>query len=146
MRHYEDIAVGETVELGSYEVTREEVTTFAEQYDPQPIHVDEAAATESIYGGLIASGWHTAAICMRLLVEGFLDGTASMGSPGLDELRWRRPVRPGDTVSARVEILDKSPSESRDDRGYVENRVVGTNQDGDEVLVWRATNIVGRRG
>ncbi len=145
MRYYEDIAVGERVELGSYTVTKAEIREFAEQYDPQPIHVDEAAAAESVYGGLIASGWHTAAVCMRLLSEGFLNETASMGSPGLDELRWLAPVRPGDTLSASVEILDTRPSESREDRGYVKNRLVGENQEGDDVISWEATNIIGRR-
>lgn len=145
MRYYEDIAVGEEVELGSYTFTKEEILTFAEQYDPQPFHVDEEAATESIYGGLIASGWHTGSVCMRLLAQGFLNETESMGAPGLDELNWHRPVRPGDTISASIEILDKSPSSSRDDRGYVKNRVVGRNQDGEDVLSWEATNIIGRR-
>jgi acyl dehydratase len=145
MRYYEDIAVGERVELGSHTLSKEEIRTFAERYDPQPIHVDEAAAEASMYGGIIASGWHTAAVCMRLLAEGFLNETASMGSPGLDELRWLAPVRPGDTLSASIEILDKRPSESRDDRGYVKNRMVGRNQEGDDVISWAATNIVGRR-
>ena len=146
MRYYEDITVGETVALGSYEFTKEEMTRFAAQYDPQPIHVDEAAAAESIYGGVIASGGHTGAVCMRLLVDGFLSDVASMGAFGLEELRWRRPVRPGDTVSAEVEILEKSPSGSRDDRGYVTNRLVGRNGDDEDVIEWRATNIIGRRG
>jgi acyl dehydratase len=82
---------------------------------------------------------------MRLLAEGFLNETASMGSPGLDELRWLAPVRPGDSLSASVEILDRRPSESRDDRGYVKNRMIGRNQAGDDVISWEATNIVGRR-
>jgi acyl dehydratase len=145
MRYYEDIAVGERVELGSHTLSKDEIRTFAERYDPQPIHVDEAAAEASVYGGLIASGWHTAAVCMRLLAEGFLNETASMGSPGLDELRWLAPVRPGDSLSASVEILDRRPSESRDDRGYVKNRMIGRNQAGDDVISWEATNIVGRR-
>jgi acyl dehydratase len=145
MRYYEDITVGERVELGSHTVTKAEIREFAERYDPQPIHVDEAAAAESVYGGLIASGWHTAAVCMRLLAEGFLNETESMGSPGLDELRWLAPVRPGDTLSASVEILDTRPSESREDRGYVKNRLVGRNQEGDDVITWEATNIIGRR-
>jgi acyl dehydratase len=145
MRYYEDIAVGERVELGSHTLSKDEIRTFAERYDPQPIHVDEAAAEASVYGGLIASGWHTAAVCMRLLAEGFLNETASMGSPGLDELRWLAPVRPGDSLSASVEILDRRPSESRDDRGYVKNRMIGRNQADDDVISWEATNIVGRR-
>jgi acyl dehydratase len=143
--HYEDIEVGEVRELGSYQVSKHELTTFAEQYDPQPIHVNEAAARESIHGGVIASGWYTASVCMRLLVDGFLNDTVSMGSFGLDELRWRAPVRPGDTITARHEITDKRESGSRNDRGYVQNELVAHNQDDEEVVFWRATNIFGKR-
>lgn len=143
--HYEDIDVGEVRELGSYRVTADELTAFAERYDPQPIHVNETVARESIHGGVIASGWHTASICMRLLVDGFLNDAASMGSFGLDELRWRAPVRAGDTITARSEITDKRESSSRNDRGYVQNELVAHNQNGQEVVFWRATNIFGKR-
>jgi acyl dehydratase len=143
--HYEDIEIGEVRELGSYRVATDEITEFAEQYDPQPIHIDEAAARESIHGGIIASGWYTASVCMRLLVNGFLNETVSMGSFGLDELRWRAPVRPGDTINARHEITDKRESSSRDDRGYVQNELVAHNQHDEEVAFWRATNIFGKR-
>jgi acyl dehydratase len=143
--HYEDIDVGSVHDLGSYRVSTDELTAFAEQYDPQPIHVDEAAAGESIHGGVIASGWHTASACMRLLVDEFLNDTASMGSFGLDELRWRTPVRAGDTISARSEITDKRESSSRDDRGYVQNELVAHNQHDEEVVFWRATNIFRKR-
>ncbi|WP_233261532.1 MaoC/PaaZ C-terminal domain-containing protein [Vitiosangium sp. GDMCC 1.1324] len=95
MRYFEDFQVGQVLELGSYVVTREEILAFARQYDPQPFHVDEEAGRQSIYGSIIASGWQTAAICHRLLVRAVLEGSSSMGSPGLDELRWLRPVRPG---------------------------------------------------
>jgi acyl dehydratase len=144
-RHYEDIEVGEVHDLGSYQVSAEEIQRFAERYDPQPFHVDPEAATESPYGGPIASGWHTGSICMRLAVEGFLNDTVTMGAFGLDELRWRTPLHAGDTVSATLEITGKRESGSRDDRGYIENEVTGTNGDGGEVIFWRATNIFGRR-
>lgn len=144
--YYEDIDVGDTRDLGSYRVTEDEFTAFAEQYDPQSIHLDEAAARDSVYDGVIASGWYTASVCMRLLVDGFLNEAASMGSFGLDELRWSTPVRAGDTISARNEITDKRASESRNDRGYVQNELIAHNQDGEEVVFWRATNIFGKKG
>jgi acyl dehydratase len=140
VRYFEDVGVGETHDLGSYTADREELLAFARRYDPQPIHVDPAVAADTPYGGLIASGWHTASAVMALLVEGFLGGAATIGSFGLDELRWRAPVRPGDVVHAEVEVLDTTPSESREDRGYVENAVRATVDD-DEVIYWRATNI-----
>lgn len=143
--YFEDFEEGAVYELGSYTVPAEEMRAFAERYDPQPIHVDERAADESMYGGLIASGWYTASVCMRLVVDGLFADAASMGSFGLDELRWHAPVRAGDTLSATVEVLETRPSASRDDRGYVRNRVAGTNQDGDEVIHWIASNIFGRR-
>lgn len=143
--YYEDLDVGDVHELGTYRVTKDELTTFAEQYDPQSIHIDEQAAQESIHGGLIASGWYTASVCMRLLVDELLRDAASMGSFGLDELRWRTPVRAGDTISAHNEVTGKKASSSRDDRGYVENDLTASNQDGEEVVFWRATNIFGKR-
>lgn len=143
--YYEDIEVGEIRELGEYRVSKDEFTAFAAQYDPQPIHTDEAAAQNSIYGEIIASGWYTASVCMRLLVDGFLSEAASMGAFGLDELRWSTPVRAGDTISVRNEITDKRPSDSRNDRGYVQNEVTAHNQVGEEVVFWRATNIFGRK-
>jgi acyl dehydratase len=143
--YYEDIATGDVRDLGRASVTEADIVAFAEQFDPQPLHVDPDAARESPYGGLIASGWHTACVCMRLLAENFLNDTVSYGAFGLDELRWQNPVRPGDTIRVEHRVLSKRPSESYDDRGYVENEVVGY-VDGDEVVYWRATNIVGRRG
>lgn len=143
--YYEDIEMGEVRELGTYSVTKDELTAFAQRYDPQPIHVDEAAAQESMYGGVIASGWYTASVCMRLLVDELLKDAASMGSFGLDELRWTTPVRAGDTISAHNEITEKRESESRDDRGYVQNELTAHNQEGEEVVFWRATNIFAKR-
>lgn len=144
-RHYEDVEVGSVHDIGSVTVSEEEIRAFAERYDPQPIHVDPDAAAASPYGGLIASGWHSACLCMRLLAENYLNGTDSHGSFGLDELRWKNPVRPGDTIEAEHRVLSKRPSESGNERGYVEGEVTGR-VDGDEVVYWRATVIFGRRG
>jgi acyl dehydratase len=121
-RFFEDFTVGSVEEFGRYDVTEEEVLTFAEQYDPQWFHTDpDRAREESMYGGLIASGWHTTAMMMRMLVDEFLSETASLGAKGVDELRWRRPVRPGDTLSLRLEVLSKKAE--RPDRGLVESRI-----------------------
>lgn len=143
--YFEDVEVGESHELGSRTVTREEILEFAEEYDPQPFHVDEGAAEESMYGGLIASGWHTAALSMRLFVDGWMTDRASMGARGVDELRWYRPVRPGDTLSASVEVLGKRPSESAPDRGHVRTKLVGRNGGGERVISWTALGMIERR-
>jgi acyl dehydratase len=143
--YFEDVAVGDVVEYGEHTFTGEGIVAFAEEFDPQPFHVDEAAAAESPYSGLIASGWHTASVCMRLLVEGVLSEWASMGARGLEELTWHHPVRPGDTLSIRSEILDTWPSESKSDRGYVRWKLDGINQDDEVVLTWVAVGMVARR-
>ncbi|WP_247004186.1 MaoC family dehydratase [Halosolutus gelatinilyticus] len=143
--YFEDIAEGTVRDLGSYAVPKDEMMAFAERYDPQPIHVDEEAAAESVFGAVIASGWYTASVCMRLFVDGFLGETASIGSPGLDELAWSEPVYAADTLLVKNEILETRPSRSRNDRGYVRNQIRAYNQDGDEVLEWTGTNILLRR-
>lgn len=143
-RYFEDFEIGEADEYGSHTMTKEELVTFAERYDPQPFHVDEDAAVESPFGGLIASGWHTAVVCQRMLVESLTE-TASMGGRGVDELRWHRPVRPGDTLTIATEILDKRPSESAPDRGYVDVRVTGQNQNDDPVISWILLGMFERR-
>lgn len=136
-RYFEDTEVGEVYELdGRYEVTEEEVVEFAEKYDPQPFHLDPEAAKESIFGELAASGWHTASMCMRLLVDGFLEPETSMGARGVDELRWKRPVYPGDTLRVEVEIVDKRVSESRPEMGHVRTKMTGYNQHDDPVIQW----------
>ncbi|ELZ09830.1 MaoC domain-containing protein dehydratase [Natrinema thermotolerans DSM 11552] len=145
MRYYEDIEVGETREFGEYHVTKEEVLEFAEQYDPQPFHTDEEAAEESAFGELVASGWHTAAMCMRMLVDGPIQDRASMGARGVDELRWKQPVKPGDTLSVRTEIVDKRVSESDPTRGYVDSKLEGINQDDDVVISWIGLGMIARR-
>jgi acyl dehydratase len=145
MRYYEDIEVGETHEFGEYHVTQDEVIEFAEQYDPQPFHTDPEAAKDSAFGELVASGWHTAAICMRMLAEGPLTERASMGARGVDELRWRQPVRPGDTLHLRTEVLDKRVSESDPNRGYVDSKLEGIRQDGEVVISWIGLGMIARR-
>ncbi|OAQ52599.1 acyl dehydratase [Natrinema mahii] len=145
MRYYEDIEVGETREFGEYHVTKEEVLEFAGQYDPQPFHTDEEAAEDSAFGELVASGWHTAAMCMRMLVDGPIQDRASMGARGVDELRWKQPVKPGDTLSVRTEIVDKRVSESDPTRGYVDSKLEGINQDGDVVISWIGLGMIARR-
>ncbi|WP_254536911.1 MaoC family dehydratase [Halomarina litorea] len=134
---YEDVTVGETRSFGEYEVTREEILRFAGQYDPQPFHVDEEAAESSMFGGLVASGWHTAAMTMRMLVDGELNESGALGAVGVDELRWPNPVRPGDTLSIETEVLEKEPF--REGIGLVHSRTVTTNDDGETVM-----SMVGR--
>jgi acyl dehydratase len=144
-RYFEDFEVGDVYEPDArYEVTRDEIVEFAERYDPQRFHLDEDAAEESLFGSLAASGWHTTAMCMRLLVDGVLD-EASMGARGIDEIRWNRPVHPGDTLRIEVEVLDKRPSESRPEIGHVRTRLVGYNQDDEAVVEWVALGMFRRR-
>jgi acyl dehydratase len=107
--YFEDIEVGETRTFGEREVTREEILEFAERYDPQPFHTDETAAADSMFDGLIASGWHTAAMTMELLVTNVFAESAATGAVGVDELRWPNPVRPGDTLSVQTEVIDTEP-------------------------------------
>jgi len=133
-RFFEDYRVGEVFEFGDELVTEQEIVEFANRYDPQPFHVDPAAATNSSFGGLIASGWMTAGIMMRMLVEHFISREAGMGSPGIDELRWLRPVRPGDRLRTRVTILETRRSSSKPDRGMVLTLDEVLNQDGDVVM------------
>ncbi|GGL55717.1 MaoC family dehydratase [Halocalculus aciditolerans] len=132
--YYEDLSVGDVESFGSYEVTEAEVVEFAERYDPQWFHTDPEAAEESIYGGLIASGWHTASMTMRLLVDGHFTNAASLGAAGLEELRWPNPTRPGDVLTAEIEILEKRVSESNPDRGIVTTKTTTTNEEGETKL------------
>lgn len=131
MDYFEDLTVGETAEFGTYEVTADEMTSFAEQYDPQPFHTDPEAAAETPFGGLVASGWHTASVTMRLLVDAHLSEGAARGALGVDDLRWRRPVRPGDELTVRTEIVDK---EDWDDENGLVSIEITTEVDGETVL------------
>jgi acyl dehydratase len=145
VRHWEDFEAGQVFELGRRTVTRDEIVAFAREFDPQPFHVDEDAAAGSPFGGLIASGWHTAALFMRMYVDALLNEAASMGSPGVEELRWSAPVRPGDTLHGRVTVLDTSPSAKRRDRGTIRARLEMTNQRDELVLTMVARGYFGRR-
>lgn len=134
-RFFEDYEVGETAEFGNdYLITEEEIVGFARKYDAQPFHVDPEAARQTIYGGLIASGWMTGSVMMSMLVEHYISPLSSMGSPGIDELRWHKPVRPGDRLHLRVTILEKRRSESKPDRGVVRVRQEAVNQNGETVM------------
>ena len=144
-QYFEDFRPGQTVERGSRTVTEEEIVAFARQWDPQPFHTDPEAARDSVFGGLIASGWHTGAMWMRLYVDSHLGGSASQGSTGVEELRWLAPVRPGDTLTGRLEVLEAVPSERRPDRGTVRIRAEMVNQDGVTVMSMTSRGHFGRR-
>jgi acyl dehydratase len=134
VRYFEDFVVGERHVLGSHAVTEEEILAYARRYDPQPFHVDPEAAKRSIFGGLIASGWHTCALLMRLSVEEQQrTGAAGIGSPGIDSCRWLKPVRAGDTLTGTTEVLETWPSRSKP-MGFVRRRSEMTNQRGEVVL------------
>jgi len=143
--YLEDFSAGQSLELGSRSVTKEEIISFATQFDPQPFHVDEAAARKSIFGGLIASGWHTTSLLMRLMVDGLLSHSTSMGSPGIDQIRWLLPVRPGDTLSARGIVQQVTPSSSKPDRGVVHTRYEVRNQKGELVMTMDGMGMFKRR-
>jgi acyl dehydratase len=143
--YLEDFEPGSVHAAGSVQLSEQEILEFGRRYDPQVFHIDPEAARTTIYGGLIASGWQTVAVTMRLLVDHVFGATASMGSPGVDEIRWLRPVRPGDTLSARVTVLDVRPSRSKPDRGVLRFQVEVDNQDGEPTMSMVGASIVGRR-
>ena len=142
---FEDFRPGDLTDTASVTVTKEEIVAFARQFDPQPFHIDEEAARRSPFGGLIASGWHTASLCMRLVVALLGPDSGSLGSPGVDELRWLKPVRPGDELSVSAEVLEAIPSRSKPDRGLVKFRYTMRNQNGEEVMTMIALGLVLRR-
>ena len=133
-RYFEDYPVGASAELGSVLVTEEEIRAFAERYDPQPFHTDPERAKAWPYGGLIASGWHTAAMMMRLVVDHFIDGDTSLGSPGLGPIHWRLPVRPGDVLRVRARVVASKPSRSKPDRGTLTFEIDVVNQNDETVM------------
>lgn len=144
-RYLEDIKVGDRFRSTPCVVTRKEVVDFAEQFDPQPFHLDPSAAKQTLFRGLAASGWHTASITMRLVVRGQIKLAGGFIGLAVDELRWPRPVRPGDTLQVDSEVVDVRPSKSRPDRGTIRVRNVTTNQDGAIVQTMVATLLVRRR-
>ncbi len=140
--HYEDFTVGESIELGAYAVTAEEIKSFAREFDPQFFHLDEARARSSVLGGLSASGWHTCGIVMRLMVDGYLGRTAGMGSPGLDEVKWLKPVYAGETLLGRMTVLAKRQSKSRPDMGLVTMRWEARSTMGEAKIEMTGINLI----
>lgn len=142
---FDDMTVGQHFDCGDYAVTREEILEFAQKYDPQPIHVNEAAAAKTMYGSLIASGWHTCGIAMRLMCDSFLNQSTGIGSPGIDEIRFLRPVRPGDVLRVSFDILETTPSRSKPDRGSIRHKTFVMNQKDEMVLTMVAITMMRRR-
>jgi acyl dehydratase len=143
--YFEDFFEGQEIDLGTRSVTEEEIIEFAAKYDPQPFHVDREAAAASIYGGVIASGWQTCSMMMRLVVDGLMGASSSMGSPGLEGVRWLQPVRAGDTLSVRYLTTKVKASGSKPDRGVVWSKWVATNQRGEDVCTIEGMGMFGRR-
>jgi acyl dehydratase len=144
-RYLEDYVEGDVHHFGTIAVEADELIAFAKRFDPQVMHTDPEEAKKTLFGGLIASGWYSAGLMMRLYVEHYLTHVASLASPGLDELRWLKPVRPGDALSVRVTVLKTVPSRSKPDRGAVTSFVEVINQAGDIVMTFKVVNIIGKR-
>ncbi len=145
MRYFEDFQVGDSFELGSKSVTEEEIISFARQFDPQPFHVSPDEAKNSPFGGIIASGWHTIGIFMRMFVDEMLNKTVSLASPGVDEVRWLKPVRPGDVLRGRFIVLECTPSKSRPEMGVVRSKCEAINQRDELVMTMIGVHFLGRR-
>ncbi|MFZ6861001.1 MaoC family dehydratase [Undibacterium sp. Ji67W] len=143
--YFEDFIPGESIQLGQRTVTEEEIIAFAQQFDPQTFHVDKVAAKESIFGDVIASGWHTCSMMMRMVVDGFIGDSSSMGSPGIDNIRWTAPVRPGDTLTVTAETTGSKVSTSKPDRGVVNTVWKAVNQHGQIVCTIDGMGMFGRR-
>ena len=144
-RFFEDYVPGERYEFGHRVVDETELVDFARRYDPQPFHTDPQAAAATPYGGLITSGWHTCAMMMRMMVDHYVSAVASLGSPGVDELRWVKPVRPGDVLRVRITILDARVSQSKPDRGLVRSAIEVLNQDDATVMTMKTLGFFLRR-
>jgi len=143
--YWEDFYPGQVLEAGGYSLSEEEIIEFASKYDPQPFHTDREKAKHSVFGGLIASGWQTAGLCMRMLCDSYLLESASMGSPGVDELRWVKPVRAGDTLHLKSKVLETRASASRPDMGTVRSRYEVYNQHGELVMHMSGVGMFRRR-
>ena len=141
-RHFEDYVPGLSETFGPIAMTEAAIVEFAQRYDPQPIHIDPQRAAATPFGGLIASGWHTVCVTMRLLVDGYLAASASLASPGIDELRWLKPVRPGDSLHVRVTVVDANRSRSKPDRGLVRTSIEAINQRDEVVMSMTAMNLI----
>ena len=146
MIYFEDLEVGAETYFGAYEVTREEVLEFARKYDPQPFHLSDEEAAKTHFGRLSASGWHTAAMTMAVIARHVVgEKQAGLGSPGIDELRWKRPVYPGDTLHVRGRIVEKTPSRSRPEMGSFRTETIVTNQDDEPVMTFTSIVLIRRR-
>lgn len=146
MIYFEDLQVGAQTDFGSREVTREEVLEFAHKYDPQPFHISDEEAAKTHFGRIAASGWHTAAMVMSVIARHVVEHKqAGLGSPGIDELRWRRPVYPGDTLHVRGEIMEKTPSRSRPEIGSFRTHTTATNQNDEVVMTFTSIVLIRRR-
>jgi acyl dehydratase len=146
MQYFEDIAIGQTQRFGGYHVTRDEVIAFAEKYDPQPFHLSDEAAAATHFGRLSASGWHTCAMVMRMIVDNLAQNRqAGLGSPGVDELRWLKPVYPGDTLRCESEVIEKRQSQSRPEMGIFKSRMTVFNQDDVAVMSMVSNGLVATR-
>jgi len=141
-RYLEDYQTGAVYEFGAIQVSEAEIIEFGKRFDPQALHISPQAASQSIYGGLIASGWHTAGIMMRLFVEHYLSSVASLGSPGVDELRWSLPVRPDDSLTLRVTVTETRRSTSKPDRGVLFSFIEVLNQNQQVVMSMKAVNLL----
>jgi acyl dehydratase len=141
-RYFEDYVPGSAFEFGAISVGEAEMTDFAKRFDPQDMHIDAESAARGPFGGLIASGWHTAGVAMRLLVDNYVSKVAGLASPGVDEVRWTRPVRPGDCLRIQVSVLEARRSRSKPDRGLVRTLVEVLNQNREVVMSFKAMNIV----
>ena len=144
-RYFEDFHVGDTYDLGSTSATQEEIIAFARQFDPQPFHTDPERAKHSSFGTLVASGWHTVSLCMRLMVDGLINETISMGSPGVDEVRWLRPVQPDEMLHGRFIVLESKTSKSRTNLGIIRSKCELLNPAGEVVMSLVGTHFFGRR-
>jgi acyl dehydratase len=144
-RYFEDYVEGDVHHFGTITVGADEIVAFAKQFDPQTLHTDPEAAKRGPFGGLIASGWHTASLMTRLFMEHYLTSVASLGSPGGDELRWIKPVRPGDTLSVRVSVVKTVPSKSKPDRGASTSFIEVINQASEVVMTFKVVNIIAKR-
>ena len=142
LRYFEDYVLGTSYECGSFSVDAASIVSFAKEFDPQSFHVDPVAAADGPFGGLIASGWHTAALTMRLLVENYLSPEASLGGAGVDEIRWPHPVRPGDTLRVRATVVEARRSGSKPDRGIIKTLIETTNSDSRIVMRCTAINFL----
>ena len=146
MIYFEDLEIGKPAVFGTYDVTREEVLEFARKYDPQPFHLSDEAAAKTHFGRIAASGWHTAAMVMAVIARRVVnEEQAGLGSPGIDELRWKKPVYPGDTLTVSGEILEKTPSRSRPDIGSFRTRTTVTNQNDEVVMTFISIVLIRRR-